>query len=89
MACREGRETRIVTAGETYISSSTLAELWPKLEGRGFIKTHRAYIVRASSVTKLTPYGRWTWSASLRGTDATALVTHDKLDELQQLLGAL
>ena len=89
MACREGQETRIVTADETYLSSSTLAELWPKLEGRGFIKTHRSYIVRASAVTKLAPYGRWTWSASLRGTDATALVTHDKLDELQQLLGAL
>ncbi len=89
MACREGQETRIVTADETYQSSSTLAELWPKLEGRGFIKTHRSYIVRASAVTKLAPYGRWTWSASLRGTDATALVTHDKLDELQQLLGAL
>ena len=89
MACREGKETRIVTADETYLSSSTLAELWPKLEGRGFIKTHRSYIVRASAVTKLAPYGRWTWSASLRGTDATALVTHDKLDELQQLLGAL
>lgn len=89
MACREGQETHIVTADETFQSSSTLAELWPKLEGRGFIKTHRSYIVRASAVMKLAPYGRWTWSASLRGTDATALVTHDKLDELQQLLGAL
>ncbi|MBR5115168.1 MAG: response regulator transcription factor [Oscillospiraceae bacterium] len=89
MACREGNETRIVTADESYQCSSTLAELWPKLEGRGFIKTHRSYIVRASAITKLAPYGRWTYSASLRGSDATALVTHDKLDELQQLLGAL
>ena len=89
MACREGNETRIVTADESYQCSSTLAELWPKLEGRGFIKTHRSYIVRASAITKLAPYGRWTYSASLRGCDATALVTHDKLDELQQLLGAL
>ena len=89
MICRDGGETRIVTRDETFICSQALTELWPKLEGRGFIKTHRAYIVRASAVTKLAPYGRWTYAATLRGCEETALVTHDKLEELQQLLGAL
>ncbi len=86
---REKRETRIVTAEETFSTASSLAELWQKLEGHGFIRTHRAYIVRASAITRLYPYGRWTYSAALRGCDENALVTHDKLEELQQFLGAL
>ena len=89
MVFREHQETHIVTAEGSLSTTASLAELWQKLEGHGFIRTHRAYIVRASAVNRLYPYGRWTYSASLRGCDESALVTHDKLEELQQFLGAL
>lgn len=89
MVCRDERVTQIVTASGSYTSPDSLTDIWPKLEGRGFVRCHRAYIVRAASVTKLYPYGRWTYTAKLRGTDRDALVTHDKLGEIQRVLGAL
>jgi DNA-binding LytR/AlgR family response regulator len=86
MVYRENKITYIETAAETFTTSKGLNEIWEKLEGGEFFKCHRAYIIRASAVAKVHPYGRWTYSASLKGTKKTALITHEKLEELQELL---
>ena len=46
------------------------------------MRTHRSYIVNAKAILKAVPYGRWTFTLYLRGTDKTALVTSDKLPAL-------
>ena len=83
---KESRATHIVTTEATYSTSEGLGEIWKKLEGGDFFKSHRAYIMNTSAISKMSPYGRWTYNVELRGTDKTALITHEKLEELQEML---
>ena len=84
---RENRQTYIETLGDSYITSESLNDLSIKLEGGDFFRCHRAYIINTSAITTVHPYGRWTYIISLKGTEKTALITHEKLGELQNLLG--
>jgi len=83
---KENRATHIVTSEATYITSEGLGEIWKKLDGGDFFKSHRAYIINTSAIAKMSPYGRWTYNVELRGTTKTALITHEKLEELQEML---
>ena len=83
---RENRATHIVTPEASHTTSESLGDLWKKLEGGDFFKSHRAFIINTSAITKIHPYGRWTYSVSFRGTKKTALITNEKLEELQELL---
>jgi len=83
---KENRATHIVTSEAAYTTSEGLGEIWKKLEGGDFFKSHRAYIINTSAISKMSQYGRWTYNVELRGTDKTALITHEKLEELQELL---
>jgi two-component system LytT family response regulator len=86
MVYREDRTTNILTREETYTTSDGLNELWPKLDNGNFFRCHRAYIVNLSAVTKVYPYGRWTYILKLKGTDKDALITHEKLQELEEYM---
>jgi len=86
MVYKENRSTHIVTSEATHITSEGLGEIWKKLDGGDFFKSHRAFIINTSAIAKMSPYGRWTYIVELRGTDKTALITHEKLEELQELL---
>jgi len=83
---RENRVTHIVTSEDSYTTSESLSEIMKKLDGGNFFKCHRAFIINISALAKVNPYGRWTYSVSLRGTPKTALITHEKLEELQELI---
>jgi len=83
---RENRVTNIVTNESEYTTSESLGDIWKNLEGSDFFRCHRAFIIKISAITKIQPYGRWTYNVSLRGTQKTALITSDKLEELQELL---
>ena len=83
---RENRRTHIEAAGASYTTSESLNALWEKLEGFDFFRCHRAYIINIMAIDKVFPYGRWTYIVSLRGTEKTALITHEKLEELQGLI---
>ena len=83
---RENRITHIVTAEASHTTSESLGELWKKLAGGEFFRCHRAFIIKISAITKVHPYGRWTYIATLKGTPKTALITSEKLEQLQELL---
>jgi len=83
---RENRITYIVTSDDSYTTSESLNSLWTKLDGGDFFRCHRAYIISTSAIASVHPYGRWTYVAALRGTDKTALITQEKLEELQEFL---
>jgi len=83
---RESKLTYIETAESSYTTSESLNSLWSRLEGGGFFRCHRAYIISVSAIASVYPYGRWTFIVSLRGTDKTALITQEKLEELQEFL---
>jgi len=86
MIYRENKVTYIETSNESYTTSESLNSLEDKLTGGDFFRCHRAYIISPAAVANIYPYGRWTYTVSLRGTDKTALITHEKLDELQRIL---
>ena len=83
---RENRATYIITPEASHTTSESLGEIWKKLEDGDFFRCHRAFIINTSAITKIHPYGRWTYNVSLRGTSKTALITNEKLEELQELL---
>ena len=84
---RESRLSYIETLGGSFTTSESLNELFKKLDGDIFFRCHRAYIINVSSITTIHPYGRWTYIISLKGTEKTALITQEKLEELQKVMG--
>jgi two-component system LytT family response regulator len=83
----EGKATHIITPDAVYISSESLNDIARKLDEATFFRCHRAYIINVTAVTKVYPYGRWTYLVKLKGTDKDALITHEKLEKLQSILG--
>lgn len=84
----EGKATTIITPDASYTTSDSLNDLARKLDETVFFRCHRAYIINITAVAKVYPYGRWTYLIKLRGTDKDALITHEKLEKLQSILGA-
>jgi two-component system LytT family response regulator len=84
----EGKTTTIITPDASYTTGDSLNDLARKLDETVFFRCHRAYIINITAVTKVYPYGRWTYLIKLRGTDKDALITHEKLEKLQSILGA-
>ena len=86
MVYRENRVTNIVTSEASHTTSESLGEIWKRLDGGDFFRSHRAFIISISAIAKIQPYGRWTYNVSLRGTPKTALITNEKLEALQEIL---
>lgn len=84
---RENRNTFIVTPDFVCATSDSLNELEQKLDAGSFFRSHRAYIINISAVAKVYPYGRWTYLIKMKGIEKDALITHEKLEELQSILG--
>lgn len=82
---RENRSTVIYTRDNSYVTSDGLSEIEEKLDERKFMRTHKSYIINLSMVTKIYPYGRWTYIVKLKNTDKDALLTHDKYEELKKI----
>ncbi len=77
--------TNIITAGETYQSSLSLSEFESKLDPRQFMRCHKGYIINLSCVSKVEPYGRWTYTVRLKGTNTTALMTSQNYENLKEI----
>ena len=84
----EGKTTHIVTSGASYVTSESLNDIARKLDEALFFRCHRAYIINVTAVSKVYPYGRWTYLVKLKGTGKDALITREKLEKLQSILGA-
>lgn len=77
--------TNIVTAEETFRTSVSLGGIEEKLDPKQFMRCHKSYIINISLITKIEPYGRWTYVVKLKGTEATALMTAQKYEVLKGL----
>jgi two-component system, LytTR family, response regulator len=80
---REERSTVIYTIDGSYITSEGLSELEERLDNTQFFRSHKSYIVNLSMLSKIYPYGRWTYIIKLKNTDKDALLTHEKYGELK------
>lgn len=77
--------TRIVTKDQVYQSSASLSDMESKLNPTEFLRCHKSYIINLSCISRIEPYGRWTFSVSLKGCDDTALMTAQNYESLKEL----
>lgn len=78
-------ETIITTKDGEFHTSASLGSIEEKLDTAEFMRCHKSYIINLSMITQLEVYGRWTYTVKLKGTDATALMTSQKYEEIKQL----
>jgi Response regulator of the LytR/AlgR family len=81
---RENRATAIYTATEKHISNETLSELEQRLPSPPFFRAHKSYIINVDHITRIYPYGRWTYIVKFEGTDMDALMTQERYGLLQK-----
>lgn len=84
---REDRSTVIYTMDNRYVTSEGLGDLEKRLERTTFFRSHKSYIVNISKITKVSPYGRWTYIINFKDYEKDALITHKKFAELEKLFG--
>lgn len=85
---REDRATAIYLKGEArYVTSDGLQELEDRLPREMFFRSHKSYIINLNAIESIEPYGRWTFIVKLKGTKLDALITSEKLEELEKRFG--
>lgn len=82
---REENSTVIYTKSDSCTSSISLSDIEEKLDSSQFFRSHKSYIINLSLITKIYPYGRWTYVVKLKNTDKDALLTHEKYEEIKKL----
>lgn len=82
---REESSTVIYTKTDSFTTSISLSDIEEKLDHTQFFRSHKSYIINLSLITKIYPYGRWTYVVKLKNTERDALLTHEKYEEIKKL----
>ena len=82
---REESSTVIYTKTDSFTTSISLSDIEEKLDHTQFFRSHKSYIINLSLITKIYPYGRWTYVVKLKSTEKDALLTHEKYEEIKKL----
>lgn len=82
---REENSTVVYTKTDNFITSVSLSDIEKKLDNTLFLRSHKSYIINLSLITKIYPYGRWTYVVKLKNTEKDALLTHEKYEEIKKL----
>lgn len=84
---RKESSTIIVTGDEIYKTSVSLSSLEEKLDDKDFMRCHKSYIISLHRITKIEPYGRWTYIVKFKGTGESALMTAKCYEEIKKMFG--
>lgn len=82
---REEKTTVIYTLDDSFITSLSLTDIEDKLDKSQFFRSHKSYIINLSMISKIYPYGRWTYIVKLKGIKSDALLTHEKYEEIKRV----
>lgn len=82
---REDKSTVIYTAKDSFVTSATMLEIEEKLDPTQFIRSHKSYIINLSQITKIAPYGRWTYIVKFKDIAQDALITLEKYEEIKKI----
>lgn len=85
MVERVENATQIVTKEEIYRTSIGLGDIEAKLSETEFMRCHKSYIINISMISKIEPYGRWTYIVKFKGISETALITSQNYEELKKM----
>lgn len=85
LAQREEGSTVIYTLTDRITTSEPLGELEKRLDKGMFFRSHKSYIINLRKITKVYPYGRWTYIVKFEGTERDALITHEKFSKLEDM----
>ncbi len=80
---RENSVTNIITLEDSYHTSTSLSDLEEKLPENQFMRCHKSYIINVKKISSVEPYGRWTYVVHFKGMKETALITHEKYNEIK------
>ena len=80
---RENSSTVIYTRSDSFTTSASLSDIEAKLDPEQFIRSHKSYIINLTQITKIEPYGRWTYIVKFKGIDKDALITGEKYEEIK------
>ncbi|HIR75706.1 MAG TPA: response regulator transcription factor [Candidatus Choladousia intestinipullorum] len=81
---RENHATIIYTEKDSYATSASLSELEKKLDKEQFLRSHKSYIINLSRISRIEPYGRWTYVVHFEGRKEDALLTAEKFEEIRR-----
>lgn len=81
---RENGSSVIYTETDRFVTSASLAELEKKLDPEEFLRSHKSYIINLSRITKIEPYGRWTYVVHFQGIKEDALLTAERFEEIKR-----
>lgn len=81
---RENSATVIYTETDSYVTSVSMAELERRLDPQQFMRSHKSYIINLSRISKIEPYGRWTYTVHFQGRKEDALLTAEKFEEIRK-----
>lgn len=84
---RSDSATNIVTSEGTFKTSAALSGIEEKLNNEEFMRCHKSYIINISRITRIEPYGRWTYVVKLKGTENTALMTAQNYEMIKAMFG--
>lgn len=77
--------TNIVTVGEQYKTSISLSDMEAKLDADRFLRCHKSYIINLSKITRIEPYGRWTYVVRFRNCEMSALMTARNYEKIREM----
>lgn len=81
---RENGSSVIYTETDRFVTSASLTELEKKLDPEEFMRSHKSYIINLSRITKIEPYGRWTYVVHFQGRKEDALLTAERFEEIRR-----
>lgn len=82
---REDKSTVIYTKSESFTTSAKLGDIEEKLDSDQFMRSHKSYIINISQISKIYPYGRWTYVVKFKDIENDALITQEKYEEIKRI----
>lgn len=82
---REENNTVIYTDNDSFITSAKLGDVEEKLDNQQFLRSHKSYIINISKISKIFPYGRWTYIVKFKDIQKDALITQEKYEYIKSL----